>query len=82
MITVKKVSFVHPWVHVGAVVFADDTIGVDQTGRPLKVEGDVVVTGMAPDADGPLVAYRPFEESLLTSPPPAAPFAGHARCAR
>jgi len=65
VITVKKIGFVHPWVHVGVVVFAEDTIGVDTKGRPLRVERDVVVTGIAPDNDGVLVAYRPFEDGPL-----------------
>ncbi len=65
VITVKKISFVHPWVHVGVVIFADDTIGVDTKGCPLRVEHDVVVTGIAPDNEGVLVAYRPFKDGPL-----------------
>jgi hypothetical protein len=64
VITVKKVRYVHPWVHVGVVVFADDTLGMDIDGSPLKVEHDVVVTGMAAEQDGMLVAYRRFDGPL------------------
>jgi len=65
VITVTKVKFVHPWVHVGVVVFADDTIGVDPEGSPLKVERDIVITGIAPERDGMLVAFRPFSDGPL-----------------
>ena len=65
MITVTKLSVLHPWVRVGVVIFKDDSIGIDRRGDPLRVDRDVVVTGIVPENDGPLVAFRPYTEHAL-----------------
>jgi hypothetical protein len=65
VITVTKLSFLHPWVRVGVVIFRNDSIGVDRRGEPLRVDRDVVVTGIVPENDGPLVAFRPYTEHCL-----------------
>ena len=65
MITVTKLSFLHPWVRVGVVIFRNDSIGIDRRGEPLRVDSDVVVTGIVPEKDGPLVAFRPYAEHCL-----------------
>ena len=58
VITVTKLRLLHPWVRVGVVVFKNDSIGIDRRGDPLRVDRDVVVTGIVPESDGPLVAFR------------------------
>ena len=65
VITVTKLSILHPWVRVGVVVFKNDSIGLDRHGDPLRVDRDVVVTGIVPETDGPLVAFRPYTEHAL-----------------
>jgi hypothetical protein len=65
VITVTKLRTLHPWVHVGVVVFKNDSIGIDRRGEPLRVDRDVVVTGIVPEGDGPLVAFRPYAEHAL-----------------
>jgi hypothetical protein len=65
VITVTKLRILHPWVRVGIVIFKNDSIGFDRHGDPLCVEGDVVVTGIVPERDGPLVAFRPYAEHAL-----------------
>jgi hypothetical protein len=65
VITVTKLSILHPWVRVGVVIFKNDSIGIDQRGDPLCVDRDVVVTGIVPERDGPLVAFRPYAEHAL-----------------
>jgi hypothetical protein len=65
VITVTKLSILHPWVRVGVVVFKNDSIGIDRRGDPLRVDRDVVVTGIVPETDGALVAFRPFAEHAL-----------------
>ena len=60
-----KLSFLHPWVRVGVVVFRNDSIGIDRRGEPLRVDRDVVVTGIVPEKDGALVAFRPYAEHCL-----------------
>ena len=65
MITVTKLSFLHPRVRVGVVIFRNDPIGIDRRGEPLRVDRDVVVTGIVPEMDGPLVAFRPYAEHCL-----------------
>ena len=65
VITVTKLSILHPWVRVGVVVFKNDSIGIDRRGDPLRVDRDVVVTGIVPEKDGPLVAFRPYAEHCL-----------------
>ncbi len=60
VITVTKLSILHPWVRVGVVVFKNDSIGIDRRGDALRVDRDVVVTGIVPENDGPLVAFRPY----------------------
>ena len=42
------------------VIFLNDSIGIDRRGEPLRVDRDVVVTGIVPEKDGPLVAFRPY----------------------
>lgn len=65
VITVTKLRILHPWVRVGVVVFKNDSIGIDRRGDPLRVDRDVVVTGIVPEGDGPLVAFRPYSEHVL-----------------
>ena len=65
MITIRKLAVLHPWVRIGVVVFKNDSIGIDSQGNPLRVDRDVVVTGIVPEVDGPLVAFRPRNESPL-----------------
>ena len=65
VITVAKLRVLHPWVRVGIVVFRNDSIGIDKRGDPLRVDRDVVVTGIVPEGDGPLVAFRPYTEHAL-----------------
>lgn len=65
VITVAKLKLLHPWVRVGIVVFRNDSIGIDKHGDPLRVDRDVVVTGIVPEGDGPLVAFRPYAEHAL-----------------
>jgi len=65
MITVTKLSVLHPWVRVGDVIFKNDSIGIDRRGDPRRVDRDVVVTGIVPESDGPLVAFRPYTEHAL-----------------
>lgn len=65
MITVTKLSVLHPWVRVGVVIFRNDSIGIDRRGDPLRVDRDVVVTGIVPESDGALVAFRPYTEHCL-----------------
>ncbi len=65
MITVTKLSILHPWVRVGVVVFKNDSIGIDRRGDHLRVDRDVVVTGIVLESDGPLVAFRPYAEHAL-----------------
>ncbi len=65
MITVTKLSILHEWVRVGVVVFKNDSSGIDRSGDPLRVDRDVVVTGIVPETDGPLVAFRPYTEHAL-----------------
>ena len=65
VITVTKLSILHPWVRVGAVIFKNDSIGIDRRGDPLRVDRDVVVTGIVPETDGALVAFRPYTEHAL-----------------
>jgi hypothetical protein len=65
VITVTKLSILHPWVRVGVVIFKNDSIGIDRRGDPLRVDRDVVVTGIVPETDGPLVAFRPYAEHAL-----------------
>ena len=65
MIRVTKLSILHPWVRVGVVVFRNDSIGIDRRGDPLRVDQDVVVTGIVPEIDGSLVAFRPYAEHCL-----------------
>jgi hypothetical protein len=64
VITVTKLRILHPWVRVGVVIFRNDSIGIDRRGDPLRVDRDVVVTGIVPEADGPLVAFRPYAEHI------------------
>ena len=52
VITVTKLRVLHPWVRVGVVVFKNDSIGIDRRGEPLRVDRDVVVTGIVPEGDG------------------------------
>ena len=40
-------------------------IGIDRRGEPLRVDRDVVVTGIVPEKDGALVAFRPYAEHCL-----------------
>ena len=65
VITVTKLRILHPWVRVGVVIFKNDSIGIDRRGDPLRVDRDVVVTGIVPETDGPLVAFRPYAEHIL-----------------
>jgi hypothetical protein len=65
VITVTKLKILHPWVRVGVVIFKNDSIGFDGRGDVLRVECDVVVTGIVPESDGPLVAFRPYAEHCL-----------------
>ena len=65
VITVTKLSILHPWVRVGVVIFKNDSIGIDRRGDPLRVDRDVVVTGIVPESDGSLVAFRPYAEHAL-----------------
>jgi len=65
VITVTKLSILHPWVRVGVVVFKNDSIGIDRRGDVLRVDRDVVVTGIVPETDGALVAFRPYTEHAL-----------------
>lgn len=65
VITVTKLRILHPWVRVGVVVFKNDSIGIDRRGDVLRVDRDVVVTGIVPETDGPLVAFRPYAEHAL-----------------
>lgn len=65
VITVTKLSILHPWVRVGVVIFRNDSIGIDRRGDPLRVDQDVVVTGIVPETDGSLVAFRPYAEHCL-----------------
>ncbi len=65
VITVTKLSILHEWVRVGVVVFKNDSSGIDRSGDPLRVDRDVVVTGIVPETDGPLVAFRPYTEHAL-----------------
>jgi len=65
VITVTKLSILHPWVRVGVVIFKNDSIGIDRLGDVLRVDRDVVVTGIVPEPDGPLVAFRPYAEHTL-----------------
>ena len=65
VITVTKLRMLHPWVRVGDVIFKNDSIGIDRRGDPLRVDRDVVVTGIVPESDGPLVAFRPHIEHAL-----------------
>jgi hypothetical protein len=67
VITVAKLRILHPWVGVGIVIFKNDSIGFDRHGDPLCVDADVVVTGIVPERDGPLVAFRPYAEHALDS---------------
>jgi hypothetical protein len=67
VITVTKLSSLHPWVRVGVVIFRNDSIGIDRLGEPLRVDRDVVVTGIVPEKDGALVAFRPYAEHCLYS---------------
>ncbi|HEV8670455.1 MAG TPA: hypothetical protein VGS01_06925 [Candidatus Limnocylindria bacterium] len=60
-----KLKVLHPWVRVGVVIFRNDSIGFDRRGDVLRVECDVVVTGIVPESDGPLVAFRPYAEHAL-----------------
>jgi hypothetical protein len=64
VITVTKLRTLHPWVHVGVVIFKNDSIGTDRRGQALRVDRDVVVTGIVPEGDGPLVAFQPYAEAL------------------
>jgi hypothetical protein len=64
VITVTKLRMLHPWVHVGVVIFKNDSIGIDRRGEALRVDRDVVVTGIVPEGDGPLVAFQPYAEAL------------------
>jgi hypothetical protein len=52
-------------VRVGVVIFKNDSIGLDRRGDPLCVDRDVVVTGIVPESDGSLVAFRPYTENAL-----------------
>lgn len=52
MVETVRVRSIHPWIHVNTVVFAADTIGVDQDGHLARVERDVVVTAIVPSPDG------------------------------
>jgi hypothetical protein len=65
VITVTKLSVLHPWIRVGVVIFKNDSIGIDRRGEPLRVDRDVVVTGIIPETDGALVAFRPYTEHSL-----------------
>lgn len=65
VITVTKLSILHPWVRVGVVIFKNDSIGIDRLGDVLRVDRDVVVTGIVPETDGALVAFRPYAEHAL-----------------
>jgi hypothetical protein len=65
VITVTKLRVLHAWVRVGVVVFKNDSIGIDRRGDPIRVDRDVVVTGIVPEGDGPLVAFRPRTEREL-----------------
>ena len=64
VITVTKLRMLHPWVHVGVVIFKNDSIGIDRRGEALRMDRDVVVTGIVPEGDGPLVAFQPYAEAL------------------
>jgi hypothetical protein len=52
-------------VRVGVVIFKNDSIGIDRRGDPLRVDRDVVVTGIVPESDGALVAFRPYAGHAL-----------------
>ena len=52
-------------MRVGVVIFKNDSIGIDGRGDPLRVDRDVVVTGIVPESDGALVAFRPYAEHAL-----------------
>jgi hypothetical protein len=65
VIMVTKLAILHPWVRVGVVIFKNDSIGIDRRGQPLRVDRDVVVTGIVSETDGPLVAFRPYNEHSL-----------------
>ena len=65
VIAVTKLRTLHPWVRAGVVVFKNDSIGIDRRGQPLRVDRDVVVTGIIPEGDGPLVAFQRYAEHTL-----------------
>lgn len=58
MITVVRLARVHPWICLNGLVYAGDELGVDENSKPVVLDRDGIVTGIAPDPEYVLVAWR------------------------
>jgi hypothetical protein len=58
VISVARLARVHPWIRLNGLVYAGDELGLDENGKAVVVDRDGVVTGIAPDPEYILVAWR------------------------
>ena len=58
MIEVRAARRLHPWVSVGVLIYAGDSLGFDDDGEEVRVQADSIVTGIVPEPWGALVAIR------------------------
>jgi hypothetical protein len=68
MIEVRAAKRLHPWVSVGVLIYAGDSLGFDEDGEAVRVTSDSIVTGIVPEAWGALVAVK--QASLRRDPGP------------
>ena len=70
MIEVRAAKRLHPWVSVGVLIYAGDSLGFDEDGEAIRVATDSIVTGIVSEAWGALVAVK--QASLRRDPGPVA----------
>ena len=58
MIEVRAAKRLHPWVSVGVLIYAGDSLGFDDDGEEVRVGSDSIITGIVPEPWGALVAFR------------------------
>jgi hypothetical protein len=70
VIEVRAAKRLHPWVSVGVLIYAGDSLGFDDDGEEVRVKTDSIITGIVPEPWGALVALR--EASVRREPGPVA----------
>jgi len=58
VITGVRLARVHPWICLHVLVYAGGSLGIDENGKSVVLDRDGVVTGIAPDPEYVLVAWR------------------------